>query len=54
MYDTYDTYDFDRFVQTLERARDMPQVSWRRASSLVGGVWVFLVVALMDRRVPLE
>lgn len=54
MYDTYDTYDFDRFVQTLERARDMPQISWRRASSLFGGVWVFLVVALIDRRVPLE
>ena len=29
-------------------------VSWRRASSLFGGVWVFLVVALIDRRVPLE
>lgn len=50
---TYGIYDFAWFVQTLERARVI-QASWRRASSLFGGVWVFLVVALMDRRVPLE
>lgn len=54
MYDTYDTYDFARFVQTIERARGMHRSRGGVRRLFFGGVWVFLVVALMDRRVPLE
>ena len=49
---TYGIYDFARFVQTLERARVTGLVETRVFSFV--GVWVFLVVVLMDRRVPLE
>lgn len=50
---TYGIYDFARFVQTLERARVIAGLVETRVFSFVG-VWVFLVVVLMDRRVPLE